>query len=190
MSRLVGKLFNDAPHVVVGFKSVRRSEFLGPKHFHIIRQPVLNFGEHLSNFYHIALKRRSSSAIRRIVVWDPWGLWNKLLSLSDNCWSPYQLFFRMVLARRVGRIFFRRLRSQIFSRNIICWFRVPEKPNNFGLRTLAQRPSIIAALRLYSTLDFICWNILKLYTLTTNMWLVRTSTTTYRRSQMRQEIQI
>jgi len=75
----------------------------------------------------------------------------------------------MVLPRRVGRIFFGHLRSQMFSRNIIWLISDPEEPNNFGLRTLARRPSIIAALRLYSALDFICSDILKLCTLTTNM---------------------
>lgn len=40
MSRLVGHSFNDAPHVVVQqiqIWTVRRPEFLGPKHVHIIR---------------------------------------------------------------------------------------------------------------------------------------------------------
>jgi len=54
-----------------------------------------------------------------------------------------------------------------------------------------RRPTIIVALRLYSALDLIL-DILKLCTFTTNMWLVRTSTTsttTYRRSQIRWKIQ-
>jgi len=59
MYRIVGHSFNDAPNVVVHriqIWTVRRPEFLRSKHFHIIRQPVLNLGEHLSNFYHIGFE--------------------------------------------------------------------------------------------------------------------------------------
>jgi len=59
MSLLVGHSFNDAPHVIVHriqIWTVWRPEFFETKHFYIIRQPVLNLEEHLSNSYHIGFE--------------------------------------------------------------------------------------------------------------------------------------
>jgi len=47
------------------------------------------------------------------------GLLKLALSIIASPFERDRLFFRMALSRRVGKTFFGRLRSQIFSRNII-----------------------------------------------------------------------
>jgi len=60
----------------------------------------------------------------------------------------------MALSHRVGRTFFGRLQSQIFSRNIIKLGYPKEEPNNFGLRTPSAKTfdycsSVILRTRFY-----------------------------------------